>query len=204
MLGYVVRRVLYMIPVLFGVALLVFLLFHTVGGGHVDVLRLSELSTTDTGVGANVAWRFSPSVAIDGALTWFRGSGASTGGSSQHQQRTLGLAGVRGGVTAGGVDLFARARGGFLRFGSESASVCILIFPTPLSCQLAGGYTAFAADVGGGASVAVIPSGRLRASVSAGDLMVRYGLQALRPNGTTTEGFISHNLLVTIGAAWQF
>jgi len=173
-------------------------------GGHVDVLRLSELSTTDTGVGANVAWRFSPSLAIDGALTWFRGSGASTGGSSQHQQRTLGLAGVRGGVTAGGVDLFARARGGFLRFGSESASVCILIFPTPLSCQLAGGYTAFAADVGGGASVAVIPSGRLRASVSAGDLMVRYGLQALRPNGTTTEGFISHNLLVTIGAAWQF
>jgi len=173
-------------------------------GGHVDVLRLSELSTTDTGVGANVAWRFSPSVAIDGALTWFRGSGASTGGSSQHQQRTLGLAGVRGGVTAGGVDLFARARGGLLRFGSESASVCILIFPTPLSCQLAGGYTAFAADVGGGASVAVIPSGRLRASVSASDLMVRYGLQALRPNGTTTEGFISHNLLVTIGAAWQF
>ena len=52
--------------------------------------------------------------------------------------------------------------------------------------------------------MAVIPSGRLRASVSAADLMVRYGFQALRPNGTTTEGFISHNLLVTIGAAWQF
>jgi hypothetical protein len=173
-------------------------------GGHVDVLRLSELSSTDAGVGADVAWRFSTSLAIDGALTWYRVSGPSTVGSSQHQLRTLGLAGVRGGVTAGTVDLFARARGGFLRFGSEPAAVCILIFPTPLSCQLAAGYTAFAADVGGGASVALIPSGRLRASVAAGDLMVRYGFQALRPNGATTDGFISHNLLVTIGAAWQF
>jgi peptide/nickel transport system permease protein len=37
MLGYVVRRVLYMIPVLFGVALLVFLLFNTVGEDPVRV-----------------------------------------------------------------------------------------------------------------------------------------------------------------------
>jgi len=172
-------------------------------GGHVGVLRLSELSTTDTGVGADVAWRFSPSLAIDGAFTWFPGSDASTGALGR-QQRTLGLAGLRAGVSAGAVDLFARGRAGYLRFGSQPATACILIFPTPLVCQLAGGYTAFAAEIGGGASVAVIPSGRLRASVSAGDLMVRYGVQALRPDGTTTEGFISHNLLVTIGAAWQF
>jgi hypothetical protein len=171
-------------------------------GGHVDVLRLSELSTTDAGIGPDVAWRVSPSLAIDGSLTWY--PSASTAGSSQQQQRTLGLAGVRAGVTAGSVDLFARARGGFLRFGSQPATACILIFPPPLSCQLAGGYTAFAADIGGVASVAVIPSGRLRASVGAGDLMVRYGFQALRPNGATTDGFVSHNLLVTIGAAWQF
>jgi len=172
-------------------------------GGHVGVLRLSELSTTDTGVGADVAWRFSASLAIDGAFTWFPGSDASTGALGR-QQRTLGLAGLRAGVSAGAVDLFARGRAGYLRFGSQPATACILIFPTPLVCQLAGGYTAFAAEIGGGASVAVIPSGRLRASVSAGDLMVRYGVQALRPDGTTTEGFISHNLLVTIGAAWQF
>jgi hypothetical protein len=172
-------------------------------GGHIDVLRLSELKSTDAGVGADVVWPVAPSLAIDGALTWYPGSGTSIG-SSQHQRRTLGLAGVRTGITAGTVNLFARARGGFLRFGSESASVCILIFPTPLSCQLAGGYTAFAADVGGGVSVGLIPSGRLRASVGVGDLMVRYGFTSFRPNGTTTDGFISHNLLVTIGAAWQF
>jgi len=173
-------------------------------GGHVGVLRLSELDTTDTGVGADAAWHVTPALAIDGAFTWFPGSDSSTSSSGRRQSRTLGLAGLRAGVSTGTVDLFARGRAGYLRFGAEPATACILIFPTPLTCQLAAGYTAFAAEVGGGASVGLIPSGRLRASVEAGDLMVRYGVQALRPNGATTDGFISHNLLLTIGAAWRF
>jgi hypothetical protein len=173
-------------------------------GGHVGVLRLSELDTTDVGVGADAVWHVAPALGIDGAFTWFPGSDPSTGGSGQRQQRTLGLAGLRTGISAGSVDLFARGRAGFLRFGSEPATACILIFPTPLVCQLAGGYTAFAAEVGGGVRVGLIPSGRLRASLEAGDLMVRYGFTSFRPNGTTTDGFISHNLLVTIGAVWQF
>jgi hypothetical protein len=172
-------------------------------GGHVSVLRLSELNTTDAGVGADAVWHVAPALAIDGAFTWFPGSDASVG-TLGRQQRTLGLAGLRTGVSAGTVDLFARGRAGYLRFGSEPATACILIFPTPLVCQLAGGYTAFAAEVGGGVSVGLIPGGRLRASLEAGDLMVRYGLTSFRPNGTTTDGFISHNLLVTIGATWQF
>jgi hypothetical protein len=173
-------------------------------GGHVSVLRLGELDTTDAGVGPDVVWRMTPLLAIDGALTWFRGSNASTGGSSRHARRTLGLTGLRAGISAGSVDVFARARGGFLRFSPGPPTVCIAIFPVPLVCQLAGGYTAFAADVGGGASVGLIRSGRLRASVEAGDLMVRYGFMSFRPNGTTSESFISHNLLVSIGAAWRF
>ena len=156
-------------------------------GGHVGVLRLSELDTTDAGVGPDAVWHVAPALAIDGALTWFPGSDASTGGLGRRQQRTLGLAGLRTGVSAGAVDLFARGRAGFLRFGSEGATACILIFPPPLTCQLAGGYTAFAAEVGGGASVGLIPSGRLRASLEAGDLMVRYGFTSFRPGGTTTD-----------------
>ena len=173
-------------------------------GGHVGVLRLSELDTTDTGVGADAVFHVAPALAIDGAFTWFPGSDAATGGLGLGQQRTLGLAGLRTGFSAGTVDLFARGRAGYLHFGSQPVTVCILIFPPPLSCQLAAGYTAFAAEVGGGASVGLIPSGRLRASLEAGDLMVRYGFTAFRPGGTTTDGFISHNLLVTIGAAWRF
>jgi len=173
-------------------------------GGHVGVLRLGELDTTDVGVGPDVVWRMTPVLAIDGALTWFPGSNASSGGSSRHARRTLGLTGLRAGISAGSVDVFARARGGFLRFSPGPPTVCIAIFPVPLVCQLAGGYTAFAADVGGGASVGLISSGRLRAFVEAGDLMVRYGFMSFRPNGTTSESFLSHNLLVSIGAAWRF
>jgi hypothetical protein len=173
-------------------------------GGHVGVLRLSELDTTDSGIGADVVWHFAPSLAVDGAFTWFPGADPFSGGSSRRQDRALGLAGLRAGVTAGSVDLFARARAGYLRFSQGPPTVCIAIFPTPLVCQLSGGYTAFAADFGGGASVGLTPSGRLRATVEAGDLLVRYGFMSLRPNGGTTDGFISHNLLISFGAAWRF
>ena len=51
MIGYVIRRVLYTIPVLFGVALLIFLLFHSVGedpvrvalGSHATPAAIAEL-----------------------------------------------------------------------------------------------------------------------------------------------------------------
>ena len=82
--------------------------------------------------------------------------------------------------------------------------VCIAIFPAPLNCQLAEGYTAFAGDFRGGASVDLAQEGRLRAHVEAGDLLVRYGRQALRPGGNTTDGFISHNLVATFGLLWRF
>ena len=173
-------------------------------GGHVGVLRLNELRTTDAGVGGDVVWHVAPAVAVDGALTWFPGTDGSTGASISGQQRALGLAGIRAGVMYGGVDLFAHGRAGFLRFGRQPATVCILIFPPPLACQLSAGYTAFATDLGGGASVGLIRSGRWRASIDAADLLVRYGLTSFRLNGTTTEGFISHNLLMSIGAAWRF
>jgi len=172
-------------------------------GGHVGVLRLSELHTTDAGVGAHVVWHVAPALAVDGALTGFP-AGDLNGGATDRQRHVLGLAGLRTSVALGNTDLFARARAGFLRFGQGPPIVCLAIFPPPLVCQLAAGYTAFAADVGGGASIGLIPSGRLRASIEAGDLLVRYGLISFRPGGGTTEGFVSHNLLLSIGAAWRF
>jgi hypothetical protein len=173
-------------------------------GGHIGILRLSELHTTDVGGGAHVVWHVAPAVAVDGALTGFPGGSDVGAVSTGRQRRVLGLAGLRTSVAVGRADLFARGRGGFLRFGQQPATVCIAIFPVPLVCQLSGGYTAFAADLGGGASVGLTPGGRLRASVEAGDLLVRYGLMSFRPNGSTTDGFISHNLLMSIGAAWRF
>jgi len=172
-------------------------------GAHVGVLRLSELDTTDVGVGAHVVWHVAPALAVAGGVTGFPAADES-GGSLGHQRRVLGLAGLRTTVTFGNAELYAKGGAGFLRFSQGPPIVCIAIFPPPLVCQLSGGYTAFAADVGGGASIGLIPSGRLRASIEAGDLLVRYGLISFRPSGGTTEGFVSHNFLLSIGAAWRF
>ena len=47
-------------------------------------------------------------------------------------------------------------------------------------------------------------SGQLRLNIEAGDLLVRYGLEVLRPGGEITDGFVSHNPLVSIGLGWRF
>ena len=47
-------------------------------------------------------------------------------------------------------------------------------------------------------------AGRTRLSVDAGDLLVRYGVNALRPRGQITDGFVSHNLLMSAGLGLRF
>lgn len=174
-------------------------------GGHISVLRLSEFDTTDTGIGVDVMWRGTPAFALDGAFTWFPGAEPGTHGNRiATQERLLGLFGVRSGLRLGRVDVFGRARAGFLRFAwiGQAACVAATTVPPPLACQVAAGYTAFATSLGGG--VAVNVSDGLRLHADAGDLMVRYGMKTYRANGRLTDGFTSHNLLMSTGVSWQF
>jgi len=66
------------------------------------------------------------------------------------------------------------------------------------------GYTAFAGDLEGVASVRIDDAGHARLGVEAGDLLVRYGLNPVRPGGQTIDGFVSDNLLVSAGLGWRF
>lgn len=172
-------------------------------GAQVNILRLGELDITDVGVGLTGAWHIMPRLAIDGTLSWFPGDGDAPD-RAKTQQRTLGLIGVRSGITRGRVDFFGRARVGVLRFAEQDAVACIRIFPEPLECQLASGYTAFATDLGGDVIARIDDAGRWRVRFDIGDLLVRYDREALRPNGERTEGFISHNLLTSVGLVWRF
>lgn len=173
-------------------------------GGHVAALRLSEFGVTDTGIGPTVAWRLSPIVALDGALTWFPGNNGTVNVRMERQERVLGLVGARSAVRRGTLELFGRARAGFLRFSSIEGAACIAItiVPLPLECQIATGYTAFATDLGGGVGIDIGRSGQLR--IEAGDLMVRYGHDAYRSNMELSDGFTSHNLQVSAGLRWRF
>jgi len=173
-------------------------------GGHVSGLRLKEFDVTDTGIGINATWQATPIIALDGAFTWFPGNDGTAGRRIEHQQRVLGVIGARTGIRRGPVELFGRARGGFLRFSELDGAVCVAVttVPLPLECQIATGYTAFVTDFGGGISVAA--TRRLRVHVDAGDLMVRYGQEAHRSNGELANGFVSHNVQVSTGVVWRF
>jgi hypothetical protein len=174
-------------------------------GGHISVLRLSEFDTTDAGVGANATWHITPALALGGSLTWFNGSESSAlAHRVANQTRVLGLAGGRYGIHRGGVELFARGHAGFLRFAPFDGAVCVAVttVPLPLECLIAAGYTAFATDLGGG--VAMNASEHLQIRVEAGDLLVRYGMQAYRASGEPTDGFTSHNVQVSSAISWRF
>jgi hypothetical protein len=171
-------------------------------GADAVVLRIGELDVTDGGVGARAAWRLGETLALDGRVVWFPGGDAR--GRAARQTRVLGLAGPRLTVAWRGLEVGGYARPGFLRFVREGQTVCIAIFPTPLACQLAAGYTAFALDLGGTAAAPLDQSGRVRFRVEIGDLLVRYGLTAFRADGTTTDGFTGHNFMAGVGMAFRF
>lgn len=174
-------------------------------GGQVTTLRLSEFDTTDVGVGVQAGWRLNPLFAVDGALSWFPAGGDDAFPRIERQQRVLGVAGIRAGVQSGPLEFFARARPGFLRFGAEDDVACILIFPAPLECQVLAGHTSFVTELGGGVRVAFGPERRTFVSFDIGDLLVRYGRQALRPGGEVSDdGFVSHNLTAGVGVGWRF
>jgi hypothetical protein len=174
-------------------------------GGHVSVLHLSEFDAPGAALGVDFARSVGHGLALDGSLTAFLGDRQLRPTLLFWDRwRILGLIGARAGRAWGRLEGSAHARAGFLRFTSGDSVVCTATFPTPLDCRLAAGYTAFAADVGGGVSVALNGSGRRRLRIEVSDLLVRYGVEATRPGGEVTDGFTSHNLLVNVGMAWRF
>jgi hypothetical protein len=175
--------------------------------GEFDALRLGELGETSTGVGVNVRWNLAPRLAIDGLVSYFPEGGETNTTTAFSQKLLLALGGLEPGITLGRVDLFGRARAGLLDFmkrGDPFPCLDTFIFPAPLECQLGGGYTALVFDLGGGADVALDAAGHLHLHADVGDLMVRYRLNAFRLNGSITDGFTGHNLLVTAGVGWRF
>jgi hypothetical protein len=175
-------------------------------GGHVSVLRLSGFDTTDAGVGLHATWSIVRGLAGDAAVTWFPAGDEFDAASFSAQSRMLGLAGLRMGKDLGRVTLYGRGRLGFLRFAEQENVICIAIFPIPLSCRLATGHTAFAGDLGGGASLGLDSRDRLQLRLEASDLIVRYDVdaQVRRPNGEMSDGFVSHNLLLQVSLGWRF
>ena len=166
-------------------------------GGQVAVARSGEFDSTDTGVGGRFAWHPLDLVGIEAEVNVFPGSFPSASGFSRH--RVEGLFGVTAGPRVGATRLLARVRPGFLTFHARP-TVCILIFPPPLSCQL-GERTVFALDVGGGVEA---PAGaRTFVRVDLGDRLLKYPGPSSR-NGRTTDAFFSHDFRLSAGGGVRF
>ena len=164
--------------------------------GEFATLRLSESDTWSAGIGANARWTLVRGLALDGSVTYF---------PEDRQNLVLALGGLRPTVTFGKAEVSGRARVGVLDFQKVNEPfACLAIFPAPLECQLAAGYTALAIDFGGGVDVGIAREGRLRVHAEVGDLLVRYNLNAFRSDGSVTNGFTSQNFLFNVGLGWRF
>ena len=166
---------------------------------HVAVVRSSEFDDTDTGVGGRLAWHPVALVGAEAEMTFYPASFPDANGFSR--RRIEGLFGVTVGPRLPRVRPFARLRPGFLSFRGQPV-VCILIFPPPLSCELAAGQTLFALDLGGG--VELFPASRGVVRVDLGDRILKYPGPSFRNGRATQDSFYSHDLRVSAGAGVRF
>ena len=168
-------------------------------GAHVAVARSSEFDDTDAGIGGRFSWHPVALIGVEAEMTVYPASFPNANGFSR--SRFEGLFGVTAGPRLAAVRPFARLRSGFLTFRGQSV-VCILIFPPPLSCELARGRTLFALDLGGG--VELFPASRAVIRVDAGDRILKYPGPSFRNGRATQESFYSHDFRLSAGAGVRF
>jgi hypothetical protein len=171
--------------------------------GQLVVTDLQELDTTDYGFGGRFGFAATPLFTFEGELNYFPSDIPDL--VPLTSSRLEGLFGVKVGPRFNRFSVFGKARPGFVQFGEATAPViCILIFPPPLGCVLAGGETVFALDLGGG--VEYFPSERTLLRFDVSDLMLQYpGPTFNRDMEVFTEdGFWGHNLRFAISGGYRF
>ena len=162
----------------------------------------SEFNATDAGLGGRAAWWPFEAVRLETEVNLYPGSFPGERGFSRG--RVEALFGATAGPAFGRVRPFAKVRPGLVRFrGPSEPFACILIFPPPLSCVLAGGRTLFAVDIGGGVDLSVARRAFIRLDL--GDRLMRYPGPVLDNQQTARErAFFSHEFRLAAGAGVRF
>jgi len=167
----------------------------------VSLRSLHEFDETEAGLGARLSYRLNRWVGIDGEVGYFP---ADIGTPAFSRSRLEGLAGLRVGPRLGRTGVFLGLRGGAVRFSEAPEPFpCILIFPPPLNCAIAGGDTLPSVQLTAGFEA--YPSDRLVVRVEAGDQLLRYPGPAFTPDREVIDdGLWSHNFKATASVGWRF
>ena len=176
---------------------------------NLNVLRLSDFSSTMAGLGGRIAFDLTPHVAIEGELAFYPKDRIVTAESSTftppyriagHRRRTDALFGVKVGTRGQRVGVFAKARPGFTRLADRGTAcegpgcAVILMLLAPYSYR-----TEFAFDFGGG--IELYPTDRTVARVEVGDTMIWHRSFAPPCLGSQCT---SHNLSSRLGIGYRF
>jgi hypothetical protein len=172
-------------------------------GAHFTSSRWSEFDGTDNGVGGRFTWMASSMIGIDADVTWYP-SDFQGDGPAFSRSRVEGLFGATFGPRLNGIRPFAKATAGFLRVSpTGGAFACIAIFPPPLACQLAGGDTLAAFEIGGG--IEADAGSRFFIRADAADRILRYPGPTLTQDFERLEdGYLGHAFRLTLGAGIKF
>lgn len=169
-------------------------------GVQVPFTMSSEFDRADAGIGGRFSWHPGTWVGIESELVLY--PRAFPDPIPFSRRRVEGLFGVTFGPMLARMRPFAKIRSGFLKFQGAPV-VCILIYPPPLSCELASGRTLLALDVGGG--IELFTSPRTFARIEAGDRPVKYPGPAYDATFTRRNtGFFSHDFRFAAGAGLRF
>jgi hypothetical protein len=171
-------------------------------GAHFSSARWSEFDGADSGFGGRLTWTPTALIGVDAEATWYPSDFPE--GIAFTRSRVEGLFGATLGPRINRVRPFAKVAAGFLRVGATpGAFACIAIFPPPLSCQLAGGDTLPAFEIGGGISLDLTARSFLRIDVA--DRVLKYPGPTFDANfDVRDEAYFGHSLRFTLGAGFKF
>ena len=171
-------------------------------GAHFTAVNSSEFDSSDFGVGARVSWHPASLFAAEAEFTFYPGDFADEPAFSG--SRVEGLFGVTVGPQIGRFRPFVKVRPGLVQFSEAPEPFpCILIFPPPLACRMAGGETVFALDLGGGVEILATPRSFIRLDV--GDRLVKYPGPVIDGEGTVRDdSFFGHDLRFQVGGGFRF
>lgn len=170
-------------------------------GAQIAVVRSDAFEKTETGFGGRLSWYPVNWIGADAEFNFYPQNLGS--GVPFSRSRVEGLFGVTVGPHFGGVRPFAKLRPGFVAFrGAGQPIVCILIFPPPLSCELAAGRTMFALDLGGGVDLSLGRSAYVR--IDAGDRLIKYPGPSFLNGQARQDSFYSHDFRFSTGTGLRF